>query len=308
MHTDPKVIATGLKFPEGPIALDDGSILIVEIARGTLSRILPDGTISVVAETGGGPNGAAIGPDGYCYICNNGGFEWIERNGKIFPGNQASDYQGGSIQRVDITTGSVETLYTHAGDTQLRGPNDIVFDQTGGFWFTDHGKNRERDRDRTGVFYAQADGSSCEEIIFPLEAPNGIGLSPKEDELYVAETPTGRLCASPLSSPGQLANSANDRPDGGHLIKGRSGYFLFDSLAIDSLGRICIATLIDGGVTILDPTSERVDFIPMPDRLTTNICFGGNQLKTAYITLSSSGQLVSIPWNCPGLPLNFLNK
>ncbi len=92
MHTDPKVVATGLKFPEGPIALDDGSILIVEIARGTLSRILPDGTISVVAETGGGPNGAAIGPDGYCYICNNGGFEWTERNGKIFPGNQASDY------------------------------------------------------------------------------------------------------------------------------------------------------------------------------------------------------------------------
>ena len=104
MHTDPKVVATGLKFPEGPIALDDGSILIVEIARGTLSRILPDGTINVVAETGGGPNGAAIGPDGYCYICNNGGFEWIERNGKIFPGNQASHYQGGSIQRVDITT------------------------------------------------------------------------------------------------------------------------------------------------------------------------------------------------------------
>ena len=133
-------------------------------------------------------------------------------------------------------------------------------------------------------------------------------MSPKEDELYVAETPTGRLWAFPLSSPGQLANSANDRPDGGRLIKGRNGYFLFDSLAIDSLGRICIATLIDGGVTILDPTSERVDFIPMPDRLTTNICFGGNQLKTAYITLSSSGQLVSIPWICPGLPLNFLNK
>ena len=60
MHTAPKVVATGLKFPEGPIDLDDGSILIVEIARGTLSRILPDGTISVVAETGGGPNVAAI--------------------------------------------------------------------------------------------------------------------------------------------------------------------------------------------------------------------------------------------------------
>ena len=53
-------IATGLKFPEGPIALPDGDVLLVEIARGTLSRVKPDGRVEVVAHTGGGPNGAAI--------------------------------------------------------------------------------------------------------------------------------------------------------------------------------------------------------------------------------------------------------
>ena len=308
MTIDPTIVATGLKFPEGPIAMDDGSILVVEIARGTLSRVLPNGSVNIVAETGGGPNGAAIGPDGHCYICNNGGFDWNERNGKIFPGNQASNYRGGSIQKVDIVTGSVETLYTHAGETQLRGPNDIVFDETGGFWFTDHGKNRERDRDRTGVFYAKADGSLCQEVIFPLEAPNGIGLSPDEKELYVAETPTGRLWAFPLSSPGKLDDIRGDRPDGGRLVTGRNGYFLFDSLAVDSLGNVCIATLIDGGITVLAPDGNKSQFFPMPDRLTTNICFGGDELQTAYITLSSIGQLVKIPWEYPGLPLNFLNK
>ncbi len=67
-------ITDGLMFPEGPIAMPDGSVLLVEIARRTLTRVHKDGSKEIVAETGGGPNGAAIGPDGKCYICNNGGF------------------------------------------------------------------------------------------------------------------------------------------------------------------------------------------------------------------------------------------
>ena len=77
-----EIVTTGLKFPEGPVAMPDESVLVVEIARGTLSRVMPDGKVEVVAEPGGGPNGAAIGPDGKCYICNNGGFEWTQRRGR----------------------------------------------------------------------------------------------------------------------------------------------------------------------------------------------------------------------------------
>ena len=307
MNQELNVVATGLKFPEGPIAMPDGSVLVVEIARGTLSRVEPDGKVEVVAHTGGGPNGAAIGPDGHCYICNNGGFDWVERRGRIFPGDQAADYTGGRIERVNLATGEVQTVYEAAGGVRLCGPNDIVFDADGGFWFTDHGKNRPRDRDRTGVFYAKADGSHIEEAIFPLEAPNGVGLSPTGDELYVAETPTGRLWAWPLSGPGQLAGERADRPDGGRLLRGRQGYFLFDSLAVAADGGVCIATIIDGGVTTVYPDEREPKFVPMPDRLTTNVCFGGEDLSTAYITLSSTGQLVSMPWDTPGAPLNYLN-
>jgi len=303
-----EIVTTGLQFPEGPIALPDGSVLVVEIARGTLSRVTPDGEVEVVAEPGGGPNGAAIGPDGKCYVCNNGGFEWTERRGRIYPGDQAADYKTGRIERIDLDTGAVEVLYEAAGGVQLRGPNDIVFDSSGGFWFTDHGKTRARERDRTGVFYAKADGSFIAEVIFPMEAPNGVGLSPDEDELFVAETPTGRLWAFPLAAPGKLAGERADRPDGGRLVRGREGYFLFDSLAVDAVGNVCVATLIDGGITVLSPTGGEPGFVPMPDRITTNICFGGENLQTAYITLSSTGQLVSTPWETPGLPLNFLNK
>ena len=306
--SEPTVLAEGLRFPEGPIAMPDGSVLLVEIARGTLSRV-SNGEVSVVAKLGGGPNGAAIGPDGRCYICNNGGFKWIELpDGRLIPGEEPESYSGGRIEAVDLDTGTVEVLYTNCNGQPLRGPNDLVFDRDGGFWFTDHGKRRAREQDRTGVYYAKADGSSIEEVIFPLEGPNGIGLSPQEDELYIAETHTGRLWAYPLAGPGELKPGRGDKPDGGRLIPGRSGYFLFDSLAVDANGCVCIATIIDGGITILDPRGSAPRHVPMPDILTTNICFGGPDLRTAFITLSATGQLVSMPWDCAGLPLNFLNK
>ncbi len=301
------VVAEGLRFPEGPIAMLDGSVLLVEIARGTLSRVVA-GNIEVVADVGGGPNGAAIGPDGACYICNNGGFQWIEARNRLFPGDESENYAGGRIERVDLETGEVTLLYTHCDGQPLRGPNDIVFDRTGGFWFTDHGKTRSRERDRTGVFYAKADGTFIEEVIFPLEGPNGIGLSPAEDELYIAETPTGRLWAYELEAPGSLKGERRDKTDGGCLVPGRNGYFLFDSLAVDAEGKVCVATIMDGGITILDPQGGKASHVPLPDRLTTNICFGGPDLQTAFITLSSTGKLVSMPWATAGLALNFLNK
>ena len=301
------VLAEGLQFPEGPIAEVDGSVLLVEIARGTLSRVA-DGKVEVLAKLGGGPNGAAIGPDGWCYICNNGGFLWVERNGRLYPGDEPADYSGGRIERVHLESGEIEIIYTHCDGQPLRGPNDLVFDRFGGFWFTDHGKTRRRERDRTGVFYAKSDGSYIEEVIFPLDGPNGIGLSADEDELYIAETPTGRLWVYELEAPGKLKGERRDRPDGGRLIAGRPGYFFFDSLAVDALGKVCIATIIDGGITVLDPNGGAPGFVAMPDPLTTNICFGGSDLTTVFITLSSTGQLISLPWESAGLPLNFLNK
>ncbi|MBT3562514.1 MAG: SMP-30/gluconolactonase/LRE family protein [Gammaproteobacteria bacterium] len=294
-------ITTGLQFPEGPIAMPDGSIIVVEIQRGTVSRVSPEGSIEVIATPGGGPNGAAIGPDGACYICNNGGFEWHERNSLVFPGDQPNDYSGGRIERVDLSSGEVNVLYTECNGNPLRGPNDIVFDRQGGFWFTDHGKNRPRDKDRTGVYYATIDGQHIREVIFPMEAPNGIGLSPAEDQLYVAETPTGRLWSFDISEPGVIDGARR-------MLAQIPDYHMFDSLAVDAEGNICVATLITGGITVHSPDGERAQLIEMPDILTTNICFGGEDLKTAYITLSSTGSLVSIPWHCAGLPLNFLNK
>lgn len=297
-------IASGLQFPEGPIALPDGSVLLVEIRRGTLSRVLPGGRVEVVAQLGGGPNGAAIGPDGRCYVCNNGGFEWTEHDGVWVPGHQPADYAGGRIEAVDLETGAVEVLYTHCDGVPLKGPNDLVFDRHGGFYFTDLGKSRQREMDHGGVYYATADGSMIRELLFPLATPNGIGLSPAGDRLYVAQTSSCRLLGYDIVAPGEIRKVM----DGEAMLAGFANFQMFDSLAVDAAGNVCVATLINGGITIVPPHGGASRHVATPDPMTTNICFGGKDLRTAYITCSMTGKLLACEWETPGLALHFLDR
>ena len=299
------VIATGLRFPEGPVAMRDGSIVLVEIERQTVTRVRPDGSTEVIAHTGGGPNGLAVGPDGAFYVCNNGGFMWRTEMNMLRPAGPASDYAGGSIQRIDPKTGSVTVLYDHCGPHPLLGPNDIVFDTDGGFYFTDLGKARARDRDWGGVYYARVDGSKITEVAHPILTPNGIGLSPDGKTLYVAETETARLWAFDVVAPGVLDKAPFPSPHGGRLMAGLGGFQRFDSLAVDAAGNVCVATLINGSVSVVAPSGGLIRQIAMPDMFCTNICFGGADLRTAYLTLSGSGRLVSMPWPGPGLKLAF---
>lgn len=300
-----RTITTGLRFPEGPVALPDGSVVLVEIERGTITRVSPDGTKAVVAEPGGGPNGMALGPDGKLYVCNNGGFNWHRGPGDFRPIGIADSYSGGRIERVDLKTGRIETLFTHCDGRPLNGPNDIVFDRHGGYYFTDLGKVRGRIWDRGAVYYAAPDGKSLKEVIFPIVTPNGIGLSPEEDFLYVAETESARLWKFRIVKPGELEKQPYPSQNGGALVAGIGGFQRFDSLKVEADGRISVATLVTGAITSMSPDGSVVEQVMTGDRYTTNLCFGGADLRTCYATLSGGGTLAMATWPRAGLKLHF---
>jgi gluconolactonase len=159
--------------------------------------------------------------------------------------------------------------------------------------------------DRGAVYYAKADGSMIKVIANPTITANGCALSPDGRKLYFAETESGRLWEMDILAPGEVRRELWPSPHGGRLVGCPGGYQRFDSMAVDGAGNICVATLINGGITVFSPDGKGWKHIPMPDLYTTNICFGGPDLRTAYVTLSGVGKLVAFEWERPGLRLNY---
>jgi gluconolactonase len=133
---------------------------------------------------------------------------------------------------------------------------------------------------------------------------NGIGLSPDERTLYVAETETARLWAFDVTAPGEVAKRPFPSPHGGRLVFGPGGYQRFDSMAVEAGGNVCVATLINGGITVVEPSGRLVAFVALPDLYVTNLCFGGPERRTAFVTLAMSGRLVALDWPRQGLALH----
>jgi gluconolactonase len=301
--SDVKILASGFGFPEGPVVMPDGAVILTEIRNGRCSRVTPDGKSAVFSECGGGPNGLAIGPDGALYLCNNGGARYVQ--GTSMSQGAHEGYKGGSIQRLDAKTGAAKTLYAECDGHKLSAPNDLVFDKEGGFYFTDLGKRYPRHRDNGGVYYALPDGSKVVEVAYPMLSPNGCGLSPDGKTLYVADTEGARLWAFEVQGPGKLKAKDPFAPHSGRAIMGLPGNARFDSMAVMANGNIAVATLNTGYITEISPAGDVVRAVKMPDRYPTNICFGGADMRTAYVTLSDTGCLGVLQWPEPGLRLNF---
>src|ERR1700733_11427856 len=310
---DMRIVGEGLWFPEGPVMMPDGRVAVVEVGAGTIVALGPDGARNVIATPGGGPNGLAWGPDDALFVCNNGGLGWAPSSrGTMAPLGIALNDEPGRIERVDPTSGTVTRLYDECDGNRLNAPNDIVFapdgtPSAGGFWFTDYGKTRGRVRDLGAVYWAAADGSKIVEAAFPIPGgPNGIGLSPDGARLYVPETGTGRIWQWEVAGPGQLVRQPGPDAHGGTLLAQLPGGRKLDSMGVTAAGNVVVGTLFPGELTTIDPNGWVLDVVgfqgePMP----TNVCFGGSDLMTAYVTLSLTGRVGAIPWPEPGLRLSF---
>ena len=300
------VLAAGQGFTEGPVVAADGAVLFVDIDGGRVLHV-ENGAVDVVATPGGGPNGLALETPVTAIVANNGGFLWSEvETGVRIPidrathTNEPPGFTGGWLERVDLASGEVTVLHRACAGRSLRGPNDLVFDAIGGLWFTDHGKGRHANVDRGGLYYVPPDGSEVREVAFPLLGPNGVGLSPDGDRVYVAETYTGRLWVWELAAPGRVRASAGSLAvrHGGTCLA--STPFSFDSLAIEADGRIAIGAIGDG-IVVITPDGEEAVVHPIPGDVTTNIAFGGPDGRRAVITLSRTGRVVETSWPRPGL-------
>ncbi len=299
------VLAADLGFPEGPVIAADGTVYAVDVDRGVIWRITGS-EVSVAATPGGGPNGLALETPTTAVVANNGGFLWTDINGFRVPidfathTNEPPGFSGGWMERVDLVTGEVTVLHRDCDGRPFRGPNDLVFDELGGIWFTDHGKGRRESVDRGGLYYVLPDGSAVVEKAFPLLGPNGVGLSPDGRRVYVAETHTGRLWSWEISDPGEI------RPRSGNLAVRHGGTcvaatpYSFDSLAVEADGRIVVGAIADG-VVVLTPDGQEAEVYPVPGDVTTNIAFGGADGRRAVLTLSLSGRVVETEWPRPGL-------
>lgn len=296
-------VAHGLQAPEGPKALPDGSVLVCEMARGTLSRVWPDGHTEVAAELGGSPNGEAIGPDGAVYVVNNGGMTFNRSGDLLEPLPSSKERSGGSLQRVELESGKISTLYSEALGHPIRAPNDIVFDHRGDCWFTDPGIINEG-AVRGGVFWAKPDGSKLRQVL-ALSSPNGIALSPNGNTLYVALTGSRTVVACEIEGSGTLSTHPDGQPRVRSIMTLDNSNAMFDSMAVEADGTLVVGTLFAGCLSLIYPDGRVRDQLYFPEKFVTNIAFGGADLRSAFITLTTTGRLVKVHWPRPGLRLAF---
>jgi gluconolactonase len=286
------VVSQGLKFPEAPVVMRDGSVLFVQIEARQVSRLKPDGSVALVAQLDGGPNGLAIGPDKALYVANDGGrFSFNRRGAFNFPGAAPPDHTGGSIQRIELGTGKAVTLYDSCDGKRLVAPDDLVFDRRGGMWVSDLGKVKGD----AGLYYALPDGKGIRQVKGGMNAPNGIGLSPDGRQLHVSE---GRqLWTFDIAGPGVLGPSTS-YPNAAHaMLRERS---IADSLKVLADGKVAVCTLIAGGISIFDAAGA-TEFIQFDDPMTTNLAFGGADMRDAWVTSSGLGRMVRVRWPYAGL-------
>lgn len=270
---DGEIIASDLEFPEGPVWLD-GELVFTEIEGGNVSRWSPAGGVERFAATGGGPNGAALGPDGFLYVTQNGG---MTGEGRVTPG----------VLRVDPAAGGVELVVTEIAGRTLDGPNDLAFGADGRLYVTDpRGAADPRRNSNPGRLFAVDLVTGEGELVIELGPvfPNGIAFD-ADRTLMWTESFTRRVMRLVGGQPEVVVElPERHAPDG--LCVGADG-----TLYVATTYAHCVSVVRDG---------EIVDRLMCGDGMVTNCCFGGTDL---YVTDSRRGTLWRFALGVAGLSL-----
>ncbi len=192
----PRVVASGLKFPEGPVYLGDGVVAVAEMQGGSVARVTADGTVTRFTGLGGGPNGAALGHDGAIYVANNGGLS-ARTDGKGYW--YAEEQFDGRVQRID-PDGTVTTVADQLPGEAPHRPNDLCFGPDGRLYVTDSRNWEDMRNLQPGRIVAIAPDGAVAQLAEVPAMPNGIAFGPSGDKLFVAQTLTRKILVYPWSA------------------------------------------------------------------------------------------------------------
>ena len=269
MAEKPKLYASGLDFPEGPAFDKNGTLHVVNLKGGTVSQIASRKRVSKFVHTDGAPNGAQFHANGHLFVC---------------------DAKRQAI--LDIAPdGSIVEAVTECDGERLRGPNDLIFSDDGGYYFTDPaGSSLEN---QTGAVYRVDPDGTLHRCAQNLAFPNGVCLSPDGRRLYVAETHTRHIHEFALNASGMCAAGRlhSELPEGGEGP---------DGMAVDEEGMLYVAWYGMGKVVVLDKWGATVDEIALPGSRPTNVAFGGKEHRFLYITETETNSVYAVKNTTPG--------
>ncbi|MBU9268451.1 SMP-30/gluconolactonase/LRE family protein [Burkholderia gladioli] len=248
-------------FLEGPVWDPAGYLFVTDIPHGRIFRISANGEWELVVQYEGEPNGMKRYDDAHLLI---------------------TDYRNG-LMLLDIERGVVRPFLERRNSERFRGVNDLSFDSRGNLYFTDQGQSGLHDP--TGRVYRLSPDGKLDMLLGNCPSPNGLVLSPDEKVLFVGMTRGNSVWRVPLQADGSVSKVGQF-----FTSYGPSGP---DGLTVDNDGRILVANPGLGYVWVLNHRGEPVEVLTNSAGTSlTNLCFGGDDMKTLYMTESVSGTVL----------------
>lgn len=250
-----KLLADGFKFTEGPASDADGNVLFTDQPNDRILEWSIDGKLSTWMQPCGRSNGLSFDREGNLWACAD------EKN---------------ELWCIDPSKKAAVVVKEYQGKL-LNGPNDLWVRPDGGIYFTDPFYRRPywargpQEQDVQGVYYLTPDRQKLVRVIDDLVQPNGIIGTPDGKTLYVADIRAKKTYAYNIGRDGSLAQKRLFCEMGS------------DGMTIDDRGNVY---LTGKGVTVFDRSGNQIEQIPVDARWTANVCFGGKDRRTLFITAS----------------------
>ena len=256
-------LAGGFKFTEGPAADAKGNIFFTDIPNNRIHKWSLEGKLSTFRENSGGANGLYFDKKGNLLACEGGGRRLVSINPK----------------------GEVTELAAKYQNKKFNSLNDLWIDPKGGVYFTDprYGRRDNLDQDGEHVYYLAPDRKSVVRVIDDMVRPNGIIGTRKGKRLYVADHGGKKTFVYTINKDGTLSKKKLFAPEGS------------DGMTIDNEGNIYLTTNV---VAVYNKNGEKIETIKVPEG-PANVCFGGKDKKTLFITARTS--LYSVRMRVKGL-------